>query len=1082
MANLIAFQSGNFNAANFKNADTATSSAQTSHTFSNFTTTTTSLVFSPTFSGTNGATNDGVLIFVGRVSASSTGTFTVGLSSNGTSNNLASCTVNVSDIPLLNNSNNAGTQNVGQGHWMFFKWASGVVLASGTNYQLTVTSSSAGSVQVWRSATTADWTRLLRLSSSTATPAAADVTYIAGEYTAGNTFSAFTITIDTTTAISTSYGAMIIGNQATVQFGSTTFTDYKLKLSGNIEVYSGGVFTMGTSGTPIPETTNVLMEFQSASAAQFGLSLYGGTFTSFGAKTGIVGGRNSAAVSNKALTSNVATLTTSVVHGFTTGDTVVITGVDSTFNGTFTIASTPTTTTFTYSKVAANVGSTAVSPLGMATTTTTISNKALTSNVATLTTAATHGFTVNSQTVTNKALFNNLATLTTSAAHGFQIGNQVYINIGDATFDGLQTVNWCPTSTTFQFTKTAANVTSTGASGTATVGPQVIVAGVDSTFNGTYNILTVPSTTTFTYVKVAGDVGSTGASGTATLIKERYVRLAADRASGGAACTFTNGTGWSGSDQIEVASTTRTSSESELRTIGQNSGSSCTVTSNFSNTHSGTTTAMTSTPNQDIRAEVLLMSRNVKMGGTSTSNTCYVFADSTSTINCSYTEFYNWGTNSTDRFGMTSYSGTGGLTNGSLTVLGCYFHETANNAYGVLSMSNTGDFFSVTQSNFANLGSAGIHVATTTGTGFTFDQLAAIRCGNAQTSHGLFNMSDQGFSTSNCISVACNRGITPAENSITQQVGTHTNWVIHSSDGIGMDLSQAGNNGIFQYFSCWRNNSNGLDTQNTVRDYLITNVHLFGNSTNNIATGSRNENMTWRNLYVDAGTTLAATVGWVFVNATSNYNCKIENAYFGVNQNHSTADWSFNNASQFHDIKGNNVAFSSPTVFNNFSTSSINEATRIGITRYGATAGNHRTILLYGTIQSDTTRFKTASPSEQLLPTAFTTTWRLRLESSPKRCAINSGNNTTVSVWVRTSVSGDGAAYNGSRARLILKCNTGAGIPDDIILATATSASDGNWELLSATTPTVTDDAVLEFCVDCNGTAGWINVDDWAVT
>lgn len=68
-----------------------------------------------------------------------------------------------------------------------------------------------------------------------------------------------------------------------------------------------------------------------------------------------------ASVSNKALTSNVATLTTSSAHGFTTGDSVVITGVDATFNGTYTIASTPTTTTFTYAKTASNVSSAAAS-------------------------------------------------------------------------------------------------------------------------------------------------------------------------------------------------------------------------------------------------------------------------------------------------------------------------------------------------------------------------------------------------------------------------------------------------------------------------------------------------------------------------------------------------------------------------------------------------------------------------------------------------------------------------------------------------------------------------------------------------
>ena len=43
---------------------------------------------------------------------------------------------------------------------------------------------------------------------------------------------------------------------------------------------------------------------------------------------------------------------------------ITITGVDATFNGTYTITTVPTTTTFTYAKTATNVASTAVSPVG----------------------------------------------------------------------------------------------------------------------------------------------------------------------------------------------------------------------------------------------------------------------------------------------------------------------------------------------------------------------------------------------------------------------------------------------------------------------------------------------------------------------------------------------------------------------------------------------------------------------------------------------------------------------------------------------------------------------------------------------
>lgn len=67
----------------------------------------------------------------------------------------------------------------------------------------------------------------------------------------------------------------------------------------------------------------------------------------------------SATVTNKALTANVASLTTSSAHNFVVGEQVDVSGVDATFNGRYTISSVPSATTFTYSKTAADVVSVA---------------------------------------------------------------------------------------------------------------------------------------------------------------------------------------------------------------------------------------------------------------------------------------------------------------------------------------------------------------------------------------------------------------------------------------------------------------------------------------------------------------------------------------------------------------------------------------------------------------------------------------------------------------------------------------------------------------------------------------------------
>ena len=70
-------------------------------------------------------------------------------------------------------------------------------------------------------------------------------------------------------------------------------------------------------------------------------------------------------ITNKARTTNVATLTTSTAHGLAVGMTIVITGVDATFNGSYRITAVPTTTTFTYTTgTSGTVTSTAVDPAG----------------------------------------------------------------------------------------------------------------------------------------------------------------------------------------------------------------------------------------------------------------------------------------------------------------------------------------------------------------------------------------------------------------------------------------------------------------------------------------------------------------------------------------------------------------------------------------------------------------------------------------------------------------------------------------------------------------------------------------------
>lgn len=141
----------------------------------------------------------------------------------------------------------------------------------------------------------------------------------------------------------------------------------------------------------------------------------------------------SKAVSNKALTSNLATLTTSTNHGITdVGTLVSIQGVDANLDGLYPIFTIPGLNTFTFVKTTSNITSAAVTPNASA-----IFN--------TLTVAATAG------TISNNAIVNYNAVITTTAAHGLAVGNIVRVNTGTTGTDGTFVVSAVPTTSIFTF-------------------------------------------------------------------------------------------------------------------------------------------------------------------------------------------------------------------------------------------------------------------------------------------------------------------------------------------------------------------------------------------------------------------------------------------------------------------------------------------------------------------------------------------------------------------------------------------------------------------------------------------------------
>lgn len=168
------------------------------------------------------------------------------------------------------------------------------------------------------------------------------------------------------------------------------------------------------------------------------------TVKTFESGTPVVAGsaRVAFTVSNKALTSNVATLTTGAAHGLAVGDIVEVAGIDSVFDGTYAVATVPTSTTFTFARTNADVVSVAVSPVAPG-----------------WKTHSNGGFAASS-----KLAVNGLVTITVGT-HTLVAGDWVYVSIGDTTVDGLRRVWSVPSSTLVCFKVSGASIATAACGG-----------------------------------------------------------------------------------------------------------------------------------------------------------------------------------------------------------------------------------------------------------------------------------------------------------------------------------------------------------------------------------------------------------------------------------------------------------------------------------------------------------------------------------------------------------------------------------------------------------------------------------------
>jgi hypothetical protein len=774
------------------------------------------------------------------VRTGTTGTMTIRLADAGVTVSGTETVINTADLPV------AATADL-NGGWIFFEFAAPVTLPANA-LTLSCKTNTASMVSLFVSATN-NWSRALALTAGTATPVAGDDVIICGEYTGAGTSNSFVVTMDETAT--TDYGAastslvtpaVAICSKGTLQYGTTASNAYYLKVSGNVIVYTGGTFNMGTSGTNMPPTSSGVLEFDCAANVDFGLTVRNlGTWNAYG---------------NAAFTTTFKTL----------------------------------------------------------------------------------------------------------------------LNTDEA-------------------------------------------------------------------------VAQTVLGMTAT-------------------------TGWANNDEICIASTTRTNTECEKRTISTvDSGTQVTVSAGLTNAHSGTS------PTQ---AEVGNLTRNVKIRGigtnapsTSTTLQSYVDIKATATVTLRYLECYYLGSATANKRGIDVATTTGTFDMKYCSIHDCWI--TSSRGVNISSASGSGITFSnnvtfnVNDSHYQNVYTSGVH---------TIQNNLFMR--NVVSS--IVNLGDcGGILSSNNVIGASDRGIIITDfSTVINNLDDNT---VHSCAGVGARFVSLF--GTIANLTVWRNAQTGVIIE-SCNELKLTNLVAFGNTTANMYQSSSNFGLFNCVIIgmVSNSDTSFSTGNAIRFYASSGGTVILEDCDFstasGIKTAHSEADVYFASPNSSVQMQLRNTKMGAATEVAN--QSNLAPGGYISSQKHDQTVGLHKTWMYSGTLTIDTTLFNTASPSARMTPTSAS----LKMASAPIysgrgfKKKVASGATCAASIYVRKSAtgSGDATSYNGNQPQLIVRRNTAAGISADTVLDTAAAAA-GSWEQLTGTTAAVTDDAVLEFVVDCDGTVGFVNIDDF---
>jgi hypothetical protein len=566
-----------------------------------------------------------------------------------------------------------------------------------------------------------------------------------------------------------------------------------------------------------------------------------------------------------------------------------------------------------------------------------------------------------------------------------------------------------------------------------------------------------------------------------------WTRLSSDVLAGATIATTSVATGWSAGSEIVISPTIRhastaTTVQYDRRTLTSVSGTTLGFSS-LTNPHSGT---------GEFAADVINLTRNCRIQSLSpTLRTYMTVGTNLCDINLNEVEFINFGST----VGAVNFIGSG--ASGSLYIKNSSFNDcgmgvsltTATNFYNTI-VDNC-----VYNTRAATSGSMISHAVAVTAQPISVNSYISNNCmifgGTSSASIGI-------SIANNAIDVE-NNSISGVQAAACFQYGQTSTYII--SGKFNNNIARFSGNGFQVYFADTFTTGNHPTGNKAIRNlnfgfYIpgstntrIVDLLLTGNSVANLlcayAVNANTKNVSINNASVQSDPLYTSPVGILlsqsaYPSRSASVEVTFNNCNIGTLVAHTTADVRFSvESDQDCELLFNNCNLGSSIEVSQ--SQFMSKISKVSFQRVDQVNGAHRTYYNNGLLTLDTTIYRSSGKSVRLTPSTSTSVQDFGYKKIPVR-----GSSTpTISVWVRKSVVGDGSAYNGSQPRLLLKNNQAIanfGTYNDIVLATA-SSSNGTWEQLSSTLPvTPYEDTAFEVYLDCSGTTGWVNVDDWRVS